>query len=178
MGRAETGAPTLHVFKSKCCYLYFGSNLMEYTVHAATRDYLQSVWGKEACFSGLSDFILYSISSSFKKNIYIKHWSWKGGSFTTEMCSQATPEPSDIKRDLEEDAVTGRPGWNLREAHFLPYLWMLHLSLWRGTWGSSHACACGWSDVPLTGSAAAHQHRKRDVKGCVQLCDTRDDFLS
>lgn len=76
------------------------------------------------------------------------------------------------------DAVTGRLGWNLREAHFLPYLWMLHLSLWRGTWGSSHACACGWSDVPLTGSAAAHQHRKRDVKGCVQLCDTRDDFLS
>lgn len=164
MGRAETGAPTLHVFKSKCCYLCFGSNLMEYTVHAATRDHLESVWGKEACFGGLSDFILYSISSSFKKKIY-----------QALILKRRTIHHRHVQPG---DAVTGRLGWNLREAHFLPYLWMLHLSLWRGTWGSSHACACGWSDVPLTGSAAAHQHRKRDVKGCVQLCDTRDDSLS
>ncbi len=122
--------------------------------------------------SSLSDFIQYNVASSFFHQALIL----KTGHHTHTHTHAARQQLTSVTYNMSK-------WWNMWDGRqrignvlfflssVLSHLWKPRPPWWRWTWGSSHACVCGWSDAPPTGSAAAHRQSEKDMRRCAQLYD-------
>ena len=90
----------------------------------------------------------------------------------TDFCIRLYPEAASHKLACARDISRHRLFLDIAVVKFVscPHLCRPYLSWRRGTWGSSHACVCGWSDAPLTGSAATQQRGERETRRDERSC--------